>query len=1030
MKKHSILGEHVSGISNLFDKVKKSNEFEIDLNMNKMDVTYERYIDIMRYLTHIHTVKNLDLQKSTSLDITYSEIDDIATTSYRISIHGKWLINKYIALLQSRRSHVVFNVMMNIIKDKKYSDSISVTKKTKLRDNTIDIPDLNMRIRLATEEQLTKKDIDSFVQLNETHLKHISFRFKQRVSLTIEKTQDYNIQIDLTNVKTAYRLDRIDASQSMYELEVECTTTDAISNKPEVLDKIMIESESLLKVIQQSNYIITKTQMENVLSEYKRLLSISDKTVYNLEGRAPVSLEIQYATETLQNKYAVVDKADGDRYFMIICFNHVYLISQNLRIKDTGIEIQESKESKNSINGTIFDCEYVYLPKFKRYAILPFDCLFAREEDIRKNPNLLERVAIAQSIVADNFVFGKQKGFNPIPLKTKNTVENIMKYYISQLDEHVNALIHDAEYEKQYPLIRVKYFMPVYGLADNEVFKYSMIVWNKYMYDEIKYPYSLDGIIYQPLNQAYVTNVKESKFSDYKWKPQEKNTIDFYIRFERDRNTGKIVNVFDNSNDEHTKNKPYRICYLYNGKRTRDGETPVYFNEEKGLHIAHLFLEDGNVKDSNGDIIQDGTVVEFYYNNNLDMNEKFRWIPLKTRYDKTEMVNRFGIKYGNSIDIATRIWRSIIIPVRISDIATLSDDELYTKHLSEMRGKVTQELIISAAKENVYYQVKTNLAKPMRNFHNWIKSILIFTYMHPNYNNSKPLTVLDVGCGVGGDLMKFYHAKVASCVGIDISFDNLHNAVDGAISRYNKDIKKYPAFPRMNFVCADFTVPLDAESQLNVVSDKTPNNKYLLEKIFPKTNMTQFDRLNIQFAFHYFLANERTWKVTCDNINKCLRPGGYLVMTTFDAKVFLDTLGKESKYTLYYTTNGEKKILMDFVRKFPEKQTSGVGMAIDVYNSLISSEDVYITEYLVDKDFIVSELKQKCNMELVDTDMFDRQFEVHKDNITRISNFDENDETKKFLQTVATFYDQQNEVNAECFKISRLNRYYCFRKNE
>lgn len=1022
MGKQTVLNDYMQDIGGLFNKTQKMNEFEIDFNMDKQSITYERYIDMLRYIARLHATKGFEIQKTTTLDINYNETTGKARDNYRISIDGIDLINKHINLLHERGNHVIFNVMMNIIRDGKYHDSINVYKKTKMRDDIIDIPDVNMRIRLSSEDRITSKDIKELFQpLDETQAIDITLRYKQRLTAIVENNKDYIIKIDLTNTKTTNNINNLDNVIPVYELELEFKPNTQ-RNDEKILDKIMSESLSLLKVLQQSNYIITKTTSDEVIDEYRRLIA-SEKQTFNLDGRAPVSLEIQHATEILANKYAAVDKADGDRYFLIICNGHAYLISQNLKVKDTGIKMKD-----NSYDGTILDCEYVYMPKFKRYAILPFDCLFAKDEDIRKMPNLMDRIAIAQKVINDCFIFGKQTGYKPKEFKEKNTVDNIMKYYIGQLDEYVNMLIHDAEIEKQYPLIRVKFFMPVYGLADNEIFKYSMIIWNKYMYDEIKYPYSLDGIIYQPLIQAYVTNIRESKQSDYKWKPPEKNTIDFFIRFEKDRSTGKIVTVYDNSNADYELNKPYRICYLYNGKKTRDGETPVFFNEEQKMYIAHLFVEDDCVKDVKGDILQDETVVEFYYNNSLEINEKFRWVPLKTRYDKTEMVNKYKMKFGNNTDVAARIWRSISVPVKISDIASLSDDAMYTKHLNEMRSKITRELIVSAAKENVYYQIKTNLAEPMRNFHNWIKSITIFTYMGSDYSG-RPLSVLDIGCGRGGDLMKFYHAKIANAVCIDIDYETLHNALDGAISRYEGHRKKYPAFPRMNIVCADFTVPLDPESQLNVILDKTPSNKALLEKSFPKTGMIQFDRINAQFSFHYFLANEKSWETTCANINKCLKPGGIMVITTFDAQRVLELFKKDPKYTIYYTVNGEKKILMEIIKKFSDDKKIGVGMAIDVYNGLISNEEVYNTEYLVDKTFLVNELKEKCDMELVDTDMFDHQYEIHRDNITRVANYDENEKTRSFFQTVATYYEQ-TDLNTECFKITRLNRHYVFRKME
>merc|ERR1712146_98200 len=76
-----------------------------------------------------------------------------------------------------------------------------------------------------------------------------------------------------------------------------------------------------------------------------------------------------------------------------------------------------------------------------------------------------------------------------------------------------------------------------------------------------------------------------------------------------------ILNLFDNSDNEKVENKVYRICNLFVGKTQNSIETPVPFKKNENLHQAYLYLEDGAVRDIEGNIIQDNTVVEFYYNN-------------------------------------------------------------------------------------------------------------------------------------------------------------------------------------------------------------------------------------------------------------------------------------------------------------------------------------------------------------------------------------------------------------------------------
>jgi hypothetical protein len=106
------------------------------------------------------------------------------------------------------------------------------------------------------------------------------------------------------------------------------------------------------------------------------------------------------------------------------------------------------------------------------------------------------------------------------------------------------------------------------------------------------------------------------------------------------------------------------------------GEEPVLFREEEGGSQAYLFLHDGEVRDQEGKILSDKTVVEFYYNDNAEVDPKFRWIPMRTRYDKTESVMKYRKNYGNYFTVANRVWRSIVNPILISDLADLGTAHL------------------------------------------------------------------------------------------------------------------------------------------------------------------------------------------------------------------------------------------------------------------------------------------------------------------------------------------------------------------
>ena len=150
----------------------------------------------------------------------------------------------------------------------------------------------------------------------------------------------------------------------------------------------------------------------------------------------------------------------------------------------------------------------------------------------------------------------------------------------------------------------------------------------------------------------------------------------------------------------------------------------------------------------------------------------------------------------------------------LKDNITVSKKNI--KEIAESANVIDSDVI--RTKENAYYQKKTQLAHPMRQLHNFIKSDIIYTYCHPMYQNNKQLSVLDIACGRGGDTLKFYYAMVAFYVGIDIDKEGLISAVDGAISRYNQFRKKHPNFPKMYFIQADATALLNTESQKNALN--------------------------------------------------------------------------------------------------------------------------------------------------------------------------------------------------------------------
>ncbi len=149
---------------------------------------------------------------------------------------------------------------------------------------------------------------------------------------------------------------------------------------------------------------------------------------------------------------------------------------------------------------------------------------------------------------------------------------------------------------------------------------------------------------------------------------------------------------------------------------------------------------------------------------------------MRTRADKTYMANKFKKRMGNSVEVANNIWKTIHENFVMADIKALGQaDEDQYQILMEELNKRSRNADRGTGQERAYYEKRTDLAKPMRSFHNWIKSSLIKTYCSPwikkDYSTSKK--ILDIGCGRGGDLQKIIHVKPKLYVGIDSDYANL-----------------------------------------------------------------------------------------------------------------------------------------------------------------------------------------------------------------------------------------------------------------
>lgn len=135
----------------------------------------------------------------------------------------------------------------------------------------------------------------------------------------------------------------------------------------------------------------------------------------------------------------------------------------------------------------------------------------------------------------------------------------------------------------------------------------------------------------------------------------------------------------------------------------------------------------------------------------------------------------------------------------------------------------------------------------LRNFNNWVKSTLI-----RNFTTERGLRVLDMGCGKGGDLMKWDKASIASYTGIDLA----EISIDQARGRYTK--MRNPRFSAEFHAFDCFGLPLT--------------------QLLPP-GRRDFDVVSMQFCLHYAFESEAKARQMLSNVACSLSRGGKFLGT-------------------------------------------------------------------------------------------------------------------------------------------------------
>ena len=898
----------------------------------------------------------------------------------RVEINSIYDIQKYCNTNSLKEVRAVFNQKKNVF----------------INDNRVfpvNVDDYNFRISFQKENIIgSSSSFANSIKSSWDENKKI-FRLLNRVSF---EHPDYPIRIDLSVVKenhsekyeykghTQYKLKpeytfqsaKVTDNTEKYEIELEVNNSQVgigteyndTSKLAKIIRKCVIY---VLSGIQGTNFPVSYNEIQDIGNQYLKLVYGKDyherlrlfpqsfigpgSSTLQIKHITPVNEDAQFPN--VRDNYTVTDKADGMRKLLYISKEgKIYLIDTNMNIQFTGAITKDI-----ALRETILDGEHILHNKKGEFINLyaAFDVYMVNKKDVRNNPFIINE--------------GDTSG------------DILNKFRLPLLVNIVTNLGAVSVTSGGLPSIRIEHKNFKATNMNQTIFQCC----NTILQQESAMEYTIDGLIFTPAYLGVGSNkIGESgpKFKktwnySFKWKPPQFNTIDFLVTTKKDVNGDDYVgNIFQDgvSTQSSVQLSQYKTLILRVGfDESKDGfinpcadvindKLPKYDDnsskenkykpmpfypsnpEDTEAYLCNIMLKDDKNKEKqlftveDEEVFSDGMIVEFSYD--LTKENKWRWIPLRVRYDKTEEYRKGFPMYGNAYKVANDNWHSIHHPIT---------DEMIT---------TGENIPDEISDDTVYYNRMTGKSETMalRNFHTlYVKKMLITSIA----NRGDKL--IDYAVGQGGDIKRWITAKLAFVFGIDVSKDNIENRINGACARYLSLRKDYKVMPYALFVegnskdnIKDGTA-LENEKGKQItkaVFGEGPKDKEKLGLGVYRQYGTASDGFNIsscQFALHYFFEDKRSLNGFLRNVSECTKIGGHFVGGCYDGtKIFnsLKSIEKGESISII-KENGTKlwEITKQYSKdEFDEDETS-LGYEIDVYQETINKK---FTEYLVNFDYL------------------------------------------------------------------------------
>tara|TARA_B100000123_G_scaffold176486_1_gene131165 strand:- start:205 stop:3654 length:3450 start_codon:yes stop_codon:yes gene_type:complete len=1046
-----------------------NNELEIRFGTNrqvKKPITKIEYDNVVQQL-YSNGFKSENVNGNQLLRIQCEYVDKEGRkkmSNVRAEITGTTMIQEYCKTNSIQKLINMPSTPFNMIK---FTEKKSAYQTNGDRIEKVDMPDFNFRVSFQTEKdfhthsplarQIISKWDDSlkiFRSLNRVRFYHEELPIFVDLSIVKSSKKTKNkVSIPKYTIQEAEVFEGVEE----YEIEIEVDNTKVSTGtqyeNPKDLANLLRKSIRMIMCgIQQTNFPISYKEKSIILNNYvdlfrdkenKREISSRDfigPSSYTLELENVVPINKDSNVPNIRENYTVTDKADGDRKLMYISDDgKIYLIDTNMNVTFTG-----AKTSEKTTFETLIDGEHIKHDKNGKFLNLyaAFDIYFIQSKSVRE----LE-------FINNTEIIDEKKEFRLH--KLKKIIDDLKIYSI--LDKSNSGEVKKNENSKTLPIyIKCKEFLV-------QTDSYSIFNGCSKILSNVKdgvYEYNTDGLIFTPSNLAVGANkpgdlpgplFKIAWENSFKWKPPEFNTIDFLVSIKKD-NTGKdeVHSVFQTGKNtqgyqnvlqyktlilrcgfnekKHGFINPFNDIINDNIPSTNDidetkNNMPVAFQPtnpfDENAKFCNMYLkEDGSksfLQTEEGEYFEENMIVEFKYEMNNE--PKWRWKPLRVRYDKTADLRKGEKNFGNAYHVANSNWHSIHNPVTEEMITT-------DVGIPEFTGN-----------EDIYYNntsLDTN-TQALRDFHNrFVKSKLILGV------SNRGNTLIDYAVGKAGDLPKWIRSKLKFVFGIDLSKDNIMNQLDGACARYLKSGRKYENLPNGLFVHGNsgknirngdaYFTEKDKQISKAVFGSGTKDATILGKGVYKNYGVAEsgFQISSCQFALHYFFENEQTLHSFLRNLTECTKVNGYFIGTCYDGKFIFDLLKDKKKgesMTIFKDDYKMYELTKQYDHSsFPDDELS-LSYGIDVFQETINKvfreyliNFDYLTRIMEDYGFVPITKEEATQMKLPNpVGLFSELFTAMENEI-------------KMKPDKEADYGIASQMSVEEKKISFMNKYFVFKK--